>query len=228
MPSPCTEGMVTMRMSTVWPSTFRPTRPSWGTRFSEMSRSAMIFTRETTPATIRRGIVVVSLQHAVDAEAHAHLAAVGLEVDVRGALLDRLGDDRVHELDHRRVLGGLADVGDRAPSSSSSSSTASATASSRRLMRPISAGDVVGRGHDRAHLVAGHQLQVVERQHVRRVGHRHQQRAVVVEADRHGVEAARGLGRDQVHRRQVGAVDLQVDVVEAEALGDRAGQLVAR
>ena len=34
-----------------------------------------------------------SLQHAVDAEAHAQLAAVGLEVDVRGAALDRLGDD---------------------------------------------------------------------------------------------------------------------------------------
>ena len=61
MPSPWTEGIVTTRMSTAWPSTFSPTRPSCGTRRSEMSRSAMIFTRETTPATIRRGIDVVSL-----------------------------------------------------------------------------------------------------------------------------------------------------------------------
>ncbi len=38
-------------------------------------------------------------EHAVDAEADPHVAAVGLEVDVGGALLDRLGDDRVDELD---------------------------------------------------------------------------------------------------------------------------------
>ena len=50
--------------------------------------SPMIFRRETTPATIRRGIVRRVAQHAVDAEAHAHLAALGLEVDVGGALLD--------------------------------------------------------------------------------------------------------------------------------------------
>ena len=58
------------------------------------------------PARDLRGLA----QHAVDAEAHAHLAALGLEVDVRGALLDGLGDDRVDELDDRRVVGGLADL----------------------------------------------------------------------------------------------------------------------
>ena len=52
-------------------------------------------------------------EHAVDAKAHAHVAAVGLEVQVRGAGLHGLGDDRVHELDDRGVLGGLTDVGDR-------------------------------------------------------------------------------------------------------------------
>ena len=61
---------------------------------------------------MRRGTVVDVLQHAVDAEAHAHLAAVGLEVDVGGALLDGLGDDLVDELDDRRVVGGLAQVDD--------------------------------------------------------------------------------------------------------------------
>ena len=61
------------------------------------------------PARDRRGL----LEHAVHAEAHAHVAAVGLEVDVGDALLHRLADDRVDQLDHRRVLGGLADLGDR-------------------------------------------------------------------------------------------------------------------
>ena len=78
-------------------------------------------------------------EHAVDAEAHAHLVALGLEVDVRCALLDRLGDDRVHELDDRRVVGGLAQVDDLGGAlASSSSSTASWTTSSRRLRRLIS------------------------------------------------------------------------------------------
>ena len=72
----------------------------------------MIFTRETTPATMRRGMWVRLAQHAVDAEAHAHVAALGLEVDVGGALLDGLRDDRVDELDDRRVVRGLADLGD--------------------------------------------------------------------------------------------------------------------
>ena len=133
-------------------------------------------------------------QHAVDAEAHAHVAALGLEVDVRGALLDRLGDDRVDELDDRRVVGGLADLGD-VGELLLAVSIASATASSRRLIAADQAGDVVGRRHDRPHLVAGHQLEVVEREHVRRVGHRDQQRAVVVVADRDGAEAAGRLRR---------------------------------
>ncbi len=60
IPSPSTEGMVTMRMSTALPSTVSETRPSCGSRFSAMSRSPMIFTRETVPGTMRRGIVVRS------------------------------------------------------------------------------------------------------------------------------------------------------------------------
>ena len=60
IPSPPPDGSVTMRTSTWCPSTCSVTRPSWGSRLSAMSRSAMIFTRDTTPATMRRGIVVVS------------------------------------------------------------------------------------------------------------------------------------------------------------------------
>ncbi len=85
-------------------------RPSWGTRRSAMSRSAMIFTRDTRPATrcARHGRGVD--HDAVDAKAHAHVGAAGLEVDVGGAAAHRVGDHRVHQLDHRRLVGGLAQL----------------------------------------------------------------------------------------------------------------------
>ena len=51
-PSPYTSGSVTTRMSTRRLSTCRAKRPSWGMRFSEMSRSAMILIRDTTPIDI--------------------------------------------------------------------------------------------------------------------------------------------------------------------------------
>ncbi len=59
--SPRITGSVATRRSTYLPSTVRPIRPSWGSRFSAMSRSAMIFTRETSPAVSGRGTVVVSV-----------------------------------------------------------------------------------------------------------------------------------------------------------------------
>ena len=44
------------------------------------------------------------LQHAVDAGADAERFLVGLEVDVRGALLDGIEQDLVDEADDGRVL----------------------------------------------------------------------------------------------------------------------------
>ena len=97
-----------------------------------------------TPAdhALRHGRRLV--QHAVDAEAHAHLVAVGLEVDVRGAPLDGLGDDRVDELDDRRVVGRLAQVDDLAePLVVLLARRPRWTTSSRRLRRLMSARDVL-------------------------------------------------------------------------------------
>ena len=137
----------------------------------------MILMRETTPRTIRRGDRGRAGENAVDAEAHAHLAALGLEVDVRGAALDGLGDDRVDELDDRARRRRTREVDDLAPApSSSSSSTASWTASSRRLSRVISVADVLGRGDGRADLEPGHHRDVVDGEHVAGVDHRDEQR----------------------------------------------------
>ncbi len=57
------------------------------------------------------------VEHPVDAEQHAGVAFFGVDVDVGGALLDGLGDDRVHELDDRGVLVGLLGErgGERSP-----------------------------------------------------------------------------------------------------------------
>ncbi len=100
----------------------------------------MIFTRETTPGPILRGTVVMSVQHPVDAEAHARLLAVGREVHVGGALLDGLRDDLVDELDDRRVVVGLVQFDDlRLGLLRSASSRGAATTSSRRSRREISA-----------------------------------------------------------------------------------------
>ena len=48
--------------------------------------------------------------HAVDPRAHHHLVLLGLEVDVGGAVLDRLRHRRVHELDGRALAAGLGDL----------------------------------------------------------------------------------------------------------------------
>ncbi len=48
--SPIIEGMEEMRKSTSRPSTIRRVRPSWGSLRSEMSRLAIIFSREATAA----------------------------------------------------------------------------------------------------------------------------------------------------------------------------------
>ena len=64
-------------------------------------------------------------------------------MDVGGALVDRLPEDRVDELDDRRVVRGLAQLGDvgaaEIDASLSPSDTASDTADSSELRRLISA-----------------------------------------------------------------------------------------
>src|SRR2546427_8758599 len=56
----------------------------------------------------RRCLHVV--QHAVDAVADLELVLEGLDVDVRGALLDRAADEQVHEANDRRLGGEVAQV----------------------------------------------------------------------------------------------------------------------
>src|ERR1700730_7436753 len=52
------------------------------------------------------------VEHAVDAVADAEVLLVRLDVDVARALLDRVEQDQVHELDHWRILRALLDIED--------------------------------------------------------------------------------------------------------------------
>ena len=94
-----------------------------------------------------------------------HGALDGLEVDVRRALLDALGDERVHELDDRRVLGGVAQVEDLGAlvvlvDALLDDDVVEGVQALDELM------DVLGRRDRRADLVAGDQRDVVDGEHV--------------------------------------------------------------
>ena len=89
-------------------------------------------------------------------------------------------------------------------------------------------GDVLLGRDGRAHLVAGHQRDVVDGEDVARVDHRDQQRAVVEDLDRHRAVALGRARGQQVGGRHVDPEDAEVDLVDAEALGDDARELVGR
>ena len=137
MPSPSTRGIVTMRVSMAWPSTVSDTRPSWGTRFSAMSSEAMIFTRETTPAVMRLGIVVVSRSTPSTRKRTRMSRPSGSKW-----MSDAPSSTAWAMIELTSFITGPSSADSRisvtSASSSSPSCTASATASSRRLMRPIS------------------------------------------------------------------------------------------
>ncbi len=171
----------------------------------------------------RRGLA----EHAVHAEAHAHLAAaVRLEVEVGGAVLHRLGDDRVDELDDRRVVRGLADVRDqREVLGLRPPATASAIASSRRFMREISAATsspeaTTGRSSWPVISLRSSSASTLDGSAIATSS------TPSVEADRHRVVAAGRLRVHEVERADVRLEDREVDVVEAEALGRRARELL--
>ena len=148
-------------------------------------------------------------------------------MDVGGALVDRLAEDRVDELDHRRVVGGLAQLGDLGVALVLL--LLLDRLGDRGLERVEAADqglDVVLGGDRDAAVEPGHHLDVVDREDVGRVGHRQQQRLLVDVADRHRPVAAGGAVGEQVRRAHVDLVGAEVDVVEAVALGDRAGELV--
>ena len=78
-------------------------RPSCGSRRSAMSSFAMILMREMMAAASRAGGVSTSCSTPSIAVAHAQPVLERLDVDVRGAGLDRAGDQLVDQPDDRRL-----------------------------------------------------------------------------------------------------------------------------
>ena len=90
-----------MRRSILRPWTIARMRPSCGRRRSAMSRLAMIFRREMMAGVHRVRRVHRLEEDAVDAVADLERLFLGLDVDVAGALLDRVEDQVVDEADDR-------------------------------------------------------------------------------------------------------------------------------
>ena len=72
-----------------------------------MFSSAMIFTRETTPAAMRRGTVVMSCSTPSTRKRTRSSRPSGERCTSDAPALDGLGDDLVDELDDGGVFGGL-------------------------------------------------------------------------------------------------------------------------
>ena len=85
-------------------------RPSCGRRFSEMSSFGHdLETAGDGVAQLERRLHDF-IEHAVDPEPHTILPLVGLDVDIRGATLERIGEHEVDELDDRRLFRGCLEL----------------------------------------------------------------------------------------------------------------------
>jgi hypothetical protein len=79
-------------------------RPSCGKRFSEMSSPAISFSRcarRSTNAFVSLGL---GLQHAVHPHSNLQTDFLGLDMNVRGADLHGVFEQRLQQTDHRRAL----------------------------------------------------------------------------------------------------------------------------
>ncbi len=162
----------------------------------------------------------------VHAVAHEQLAFVGIKVHVRRALADRLGDDRAHELDGRAVVGDLlahrharGDLGLGIDLLVLDELGHTVAARQQRV-------EVLARDDDRHDVAVREHRDVVGREQVARVDQRDDQRAVVLEADRHGVEALHRILGNGVERAEVRLDGAEIDELQPEALRDRDAELV--
>ncbi len=164
------------------------------------------------------------VEHAVDPEADAHVALPRLDVDVRRPFGDRLGHDRVDELDDGRVLEGGLEV--------ELLTLATLRCLGGQLLDlGVQAGelldrllDVGGRRHHGLDLAARDRADVIERVDVGGVRHRDEELPVAF-ADREGsVPASERLRQEGGG----GGVDLgvvEIDELQSDLLGERPDEI---
>ncbi len=148
------------------------------------------------------------------------LGLVRLDVDVPRTLPDGVGDDLVHELGHRRVLAGV--LVDLRGGEAGGVLKITEHVIDVGLVRgePLDRADQVALGgNDRADVAAGDDSQIVDREDVGGVRHRHDQ-LVVLDANRqHQVLAHEVLG-DERSGVGVDVVRAHIDEGEAHLLGN--------
>ena len=229
--SPCAVGTIETRKSIVRPVMRSLKRPSCGTRFSAMSSSDMILMRRDD-----RGVMALVdrierlVEHAVDAVLDHHLVVAGLDVNVRGAALDGVEDDRVDELDdRRRVL--LRDRVDRERlfavlvladelHAEAFGGFVEHALGRLRLLQLVA--DRRRRGDLHLQRRAEEQLQLVELEHVRRIADHDRDVAVLAMLGQELV-ADHQLQRDVAEELVIALEVLQVDEREAVLLRQTAG-----
>ncbi len=166
------------------------------------------------------------VEHAVDAVADPEQALIGLDMYVAGFALDGVGQDEVDQLDDRRVFRGLLQrryihilmvchhfhvfqvqavhhVGKRG----------------RLVVEPVDRGlDAAVRGDHHLHVVAGHELDVVDGEDVGRVAHGQDERGTGP-VDRDRLVFLHHLHRDQLDHGRIDVEIGQVDGGDAVLLG---------
>ena len=190
-------------------------RPSCGLRRSAMSSFASTFRRVVTPGASRFGIRCISCSTPSIAEADDQRVLLRLEMDVAGAVLGGLEDDRVDEPDERRVRDAVvvlevvdSCVARRPRSSSRSIELRRSPRRATRLEALELREDVVARGDAERELVARREPQLVDRVDVRRVGDRDVRRLAVEpvrQRDRRAGARGAGSARSPRARRRSSA-----------------------
>jgi hypothetical protein len=164
--------------------------------------------------------------HAVDAHADEEPVALRLEVQVRGAFLDRVREQAVDERDRRSARRHVADVVDALHLLACVLDDGQLDPRAVRAVERLV--ELCLLGHDWAERDAERELEVVDRAEVRGVGDGEPKHAVLREPDRQRVEATRERRRQKLDRLGVDVDVVQVDQLEPALLGDRACDLPRR
>ena len=176
------------------------------------------------------------LQNAVNAEPDAKFLLVRLQVNVARTALHGVGHDQVHELDDRSFLGGALEFREvHFLLFGGQFEVAAVTGKVLHHLVQLFGVLVVAvellnrfadgrfRGHHRLDVEAGHELDIVHREDVRRIGHRDRQRGTHAR-QRHDLVAHGGFLRDQLDDCGIDFVELQIDrgntVLPREDRGD--------
>ena len=178
------------------------------------------------------------LQNAVNAEPRAKFFFVRLDVNVARTPLHRVGQNQVHQLNDRRFFGRLLQRG-QIHFRFVRGNFQGGFIAGQVLHHLVEFADALYiavefvdrfadgrfRRHHRLHVEAGHELDVVHGEDVRRIGHRDGQSRTHAR-ERDDLVADRGLLRDQLDDRRVHFVEFQVDRGHAVLPGKHRGDVI--